>query len=423
MANIVITYKKDLMVSVPCEICIGLIDDQNILTNITRGYGLLPPSVTIESLDGNASFLFRGSRLYIIVSVAGVCGLKVTYGGLVNYVSLWVIQNLKLPDTLGFLNLFKSLLPNNCYTWNEGSANYADMYATSDLMSEVYNNSENPSLTQLYKNIYPPTCDDQRWETLLNDGPPWTDSYDFGLVVQTVRNTFLMNVNPYDSSWTISKYIHARTGKSCYVYIAPNDPIDVYVRNEDLSLTAEFLQELSHYITKLFEPQMTFVLTQVTSLAPYGIFVFIGDVYKQDPRLFGPYALVYNPHAVYDTQALASPYNPKYIVGYYIDPTKASRSPGSTITMRAILEYRYPNSGIIYKLDVTADSSFESADPTIVSVTGGNVANFNDYGTTTITATYIDLPFETQVAIATYKVEDDLWILGVSTLGDDTILG
>lgn len=426
MSTIVLNPKGLLSQNAPVLLEVGLISsvdpDNGFLYNITN-----IESTVLTVIDGSANFFFNNFDLYMVPMTTGtiviqISGIDYSNSGnlpVTNYFSLWCIPQQYYPQIQDIQPILYGYLPPNCYTDSSESVVSDKLQATSYVLADVYNDPTFPSLTTFFQTIFPPFANDTRWEQMLNTGPSWADSYDYPLVIQTARNVFLQNTSAYDCSLIISTYIFARLGITTFVYIETT-PSSIVVHIMDTSLSDTFVQELTLFIIKLFEPQMIFTIELDVDFSDNGIILYIGDTYGQDPRLYVAYALQYSNYAVYNAQALVSPFNPLYITRYYILPVSGMYDVGDIFTMSAIVEYNY--NGMIFNQDVTNRSTFVSSDPSVIEITLGNTANAIGIGSAVVTATFINIPFPTLTAPVTYSVVDVLWVLDVSDLDVDTIL-
>lgn len=455
MSNIVVITKNLFLQSQVCLTEIGLIADNGFLTNITSEYGT---TLTIDVIVGSCKFIVSNNNFYILPNSLGTIVLHIANPQATNYVSLYCIPNRLLPNQTALISLIYKYLPPNCYTTDPKSTDYTKNYGSAAVVNELYNSPIFPSYTSYLDSIFPPFAFDTRWEQELNTSFPWTDSFNYQLVIQTVRNIFLIDTNIFNMSLLISQYIYARVGVNLFVFIDNiRQNLDAYwilgvPPSSDLGITTVLGLDL-------INSKEIYIYIQATSLPPplsvkelydfckkilpvdvkiqiffnpdfataFGFIIDIGDTYLLDPRLYINFAIQYDNKAVYNANALISPLNPIFLTDYFITPpsqTFAFPAPDFTLSAFGVFTYNTLN----YTLDLTGNTTFLSTDPTVISITDPNTANVNNVGSAIISANlnffpYV-LPTPPNPAYVTYVVSSTgFWQLDVSTLGVDTILG
>lgn len=431
--ELILELKKTFVQNAACPIQIGYINDIGELANITADLGII---ITITS--GNAIFVENSEGLFILPYSLGTIIVKIQATTVTSQVSLWCCTQVYTPTISYLTNLVAAYLPPNCYTTDPNDPVFARNYATALVFNELSYN-----LQTLFLDIFPPNTTNTNWENEIDDIYPWRDSFDYGLVVQTVNNIGLFDGSVYSASFLISKYIYARLGLEIYVYIKENSgglnqywildysllsintilgdssgagsEIIIYLMTT--ALTSTFLGELANYVNKIISPNILYTITQVADFDAFGLTIEVGDVYQQDPRLFVPFGLKYHVGAVYDAQAICSPFNPYFLLSFVTGPPSGNYSSDDLfITLTATATYDFM--GIIYTQDVTNETFFSSSDPTVLFITDNNIANILDLGSSTITGNYAQ-----NQDIQVYSIiEPDNWILDFSLLSESTIL-
>ena len=442
---LVIELKNIFVQNQPISYEVGFIDpDTKFLTNITSS-----PSLTLSIEEGDATI--NQTNNTILSLATGNVIIRVNYLTYESIVSLWVVSGLILPKQVDMSGILYGNLPPNCYTSSNVSTVYSKISASAKVLADIYFNNDNISFQYLLDNLYPPFATSFSWEQELNNNYPWEGSYDYSLVIQTVRNLFLTTDCPYDSALNISQYIYARFGRSVYVYIKEYNTIFteqwelgvsqlgistilgldltnpktaiVYIQDDSSFYTTSILTELIVFCQKIFPADVTLSIEVIPDFSILGLVVYLQDVYQTDPRLLTQFAILYEPTAVYNAYALISPYNPIFISSLDISPSTNTSAPlGPEVSMTATLAYNAM--GTFYYVVVTDTCVFTSSNTNVYTIDNNNAVPGASLGNSEITATYLN-PLGAQFNVNTtvnYYVNSGLWVLGDSMLGDTTTL-
>lgn len=441
------TFKDIILQNKKIPFQLGYIDpNTKYLTNINS------ESFNLKVIEGEAD-IFLSDPNYIIPYTTGTIVFELTYQGISNFISIYVVPARMLPQQVDIIKLLYKYLPRNCYTSDVKSVNYTKLFASAYVLAKVYFDNTYTNMVSLFDDIFPPLSTSQLWENNLNNGLPWTNSFDYAHVIQVVKNIRTYSSSTYNCCRQISEYLWYRYQVQAFVTIVDNNTpyagkwvlgtsqlgistvLDtqngnlksaiVYIQYSNPAFfTPSVIADISNFITKLFPVDVDFGIQVLPSFVSLGLTILIEDTYPFDPRLFGLFAIQYMETGVYKTWGLVSPYNPEFVTGFEIQPANGTFAPNSpSFPLTAIIHYSY--AGQNYTQDVTTYTLFSSSNSNIMSVSG-NIAHPGAMtGVVTITGKYVS-PMGPQFNLITsvvYNVNTNLWSIGNSQLGIATLLG
>jgi len=430
-----VTIKSPFVLFQASQLEIGYIAEDELLKNVTN-----EPSLTLIVVEGDAKIQTTGGNLYVTPLSTSAVVLSILYSGLHVFFSLKpTIAPTSVTEDEG-ASVYNTMRPPEVFTSAPGSVAQGNALATGSIYSTL-----SQDLRDLFLDFYPPFTGNLNWQDEINDYyKAWQDSYIFGLVVQTFKNIRVQRGNLYDLTKAITTYIYARLGLDIYVYIkeagvsslywvlnesnlnestilAPGNVqafqnTIVYLKTNIANVPQIFQDELLEFLKKLFPLSAYPEIVITNDFEQFNLFIPFGDVYDHDPRVLVPFALKYDNSAVDEVVCLGTPFNPAFLVSLDYVPHGGNYAPDHPdIVLESVA--KYDTGTQVYFLPVTAQTTFVSSDPLVISLTD-NIADIVGSGTTTITAF-----FEGESAAYAFTVGAvSPWILDESALDDTTVL-
>lgn len=258
--------------------------------------------------------------------------------------------------------------------------------------------------------------------------------------------TLRFSLNPYDLAYAVTQYIYLRMGLQVYVYIeeflniytpgqwilgastlgtntllgsgiSPRDEgtFIVHILNTADPIPEEVQSEISGLVAKITIAGARYTIIYGEDPASLNLVEPLDSTYKGDPRTVGVYCLQYDPNAYDNVIGLTNPYTVRNLLSIASAPT------GVTVDVDVDVAF---NTTAFYKngwsQDVTYQANYVGQTPdTLEPTLQNNIFHTLDVGTGVILVTYYDKVFTINITVGT---PGSAWILGVSTLGDNTEL-
>lgn len=402
-------------------------------------------SYKVDPANINYFYLFQAGGYTFEVVFTDIL-LSITY---TDYISLVVINPVKMPSELDVYNLIKRSEPQGVYTQlqtsldtegNTISANdYVDVTASSTVFSNLY-----ADIKTVYDNLLP-SGGSINWELTLNNTSGILSNQPYSDIILSMLYSLLVNNsgNKYDVSYFLSKYIWYRSDKTipCYVYIKEVTPTNYlfWILGTSLLGTTTFLNESSftpYQVEVYFIPQAAVIpdslkleLTNLVprilpygytyltffdeTLADLGLTEYIPQTYKSDPRL-GDFAIQFISTNVNQAQAYINPLGPQSIVSLAMFPVSGTNFiRGGYYSYTVIATYLNGSTQ-----DVTGSATIFSSDTDVLVLSDiGTLYAVGD-GSANLRFSY-DLKY----GVNNYTVSSaTTWILDTSALDLTTIL-
>jgi len=317
------------------------------------------PSDTSYKVDhANLNYFYllqTGGYTFQVVYTDVITGITFT-----DYISLVVINPVKMPSKLDVYNLIKRSEPQGVYTQLQTTVDdagevivandYVDVTASATVFDKLYED-----IKTVYDSLLP-SGGAINWELTLNNTTGVLSNQPYSDVILSMLYSLLVNNsgNRYDVSYFLSKYIWYRSNKTipCYVYIKEVTPtnylfwvlgtsllgastflnespftpyqVEVYFIPQDATVIPESLQlELTNLVPKILPYGYTYLTAFDKTLDDLGLTQNLPQTYKLDPRL-GDFAIEFVSTNVNQAQAYINPHGPSSLVSLAMFPVSGT---------------------------------------------------------------------------------------------------
>ena len=445
---------QPIYVGQPFQVNVGFYDDTGALHNVNNDAGYLLSWVV---LDGTGLVMWYEPG-QIKALTPGSYRICFTYRfGDSEYTSYYSFCAV-VPEPSGLTQLqayacLKREEPAGVYSQSDDpltSLTYNDNWAFSKLIEDLY-----VHLNQQTNNLFPEDLavpsdgNVQQWEYMLTGtynlfNPNSSRTPD---ILQFIRNAGF-SFNPYDLAYWVSQYIWLKLSKNTYVYIQESlipynknywilnesklgvntylGPggnlfnrlkVIIHVLNYSYVIDDRTKSEILFLLKIWGMCGITYEIDYGRHPSDFGLTQDLQDTYKGDPRTIGVYCLQYNTNAVRQVYGLSNPYAPSKLLSIQIIPASGTFYVSNNIhfIVQGVYELGYTR-------DITNECKFLTSTPdTLQQMSLQNVFTCIDPGLGQVTATYWFYSVTSNITIEPFVTTN--WILNVSQLGTDTILG